>query len=215
MNKPQDFDSVKEYTQTTPLEPGGYICRIVKVQETTAQSSGAPMLKIGLEIAEGDRKGFYTAQFNADTRTDKKWPCIVNQLVYDSNGSNTTNRGFKTFTTCVEKSNSGFNIQWGDKFAECFKNKLIGGVFRREEYIGNDGKSHFSTKCAWFRSVDEIKAGVPIPEDKLLSNSNSVSGYPSPSVAIPYSEPIQNSGVPLPPDLSGFEEIASNVDLPF
>ena len=200
MNKPNDFDDVKEFSAFPSLEPGGYICRIVQVQETASQR-GAPMLKIGLDIAEGPRKGFYADMFKNDTRTDKKWGCVVNQLVYDSNGGNTTNRGFKTFITCAEKSNSGFRTAWGDRFAECFKGRLIGGVFRREQYVGTDGKPHFNTKCAWFRTVDEIRAGVAAPEDKLLDN-------------IP-----QNTTAPAPAapsfDPSEFEEIISDSDLPF
>ena len=204
MNKPQDFDTTQEFSTFTALEPGGYVCRIVQVQETTSQK-GQPMLKIGLEIAEGPRKGFYAEMFKNDSRADKKWPCVVNQLVYDPNGGNTTNRGFKTFVTCVEKSNAGFKPMWGDKFCDCFKNKLIGGVFRREQYKGNDGKLHFSTKCAWFRSVEEIKAGVPVPEDKLLDN-------------VPQSIDV-SVDIPVPPappmDLSGYEEVIPDNALPF
>lgn len=225
MNKPQDYDQVQEYGNIPQLPPGGYICRIMKVEETTAQSSGAPMLKIGLEIAEGEHKGHFMTVFNSDTRSEKKWPCVVNQLVYDNNGGNTTNRGFKTFITAVEKSNSGFAVQWGNGFAACFKNKLVGGLFRREQFIGNDGKAHFSTKCFQFRSADAIHQGVSVPEDKLLdSGSQTYSGYPSAasaSVRIDYSEPV-SAPVTAPVSaaaevgsLSDFEEIITESDLPF
>ena len=177
MNKPQDFDTTQEFSTFTALEPGGYVCRIVQVQETTSQK-GQPMLKIGLEIAEGPRKGFYADMFKNDNRPDKKWPCVVNQLVYDPSGGNTTNRGFKTFVTCVEKSNAGFKPMWGDKFCDCFKNKLIGGVFRREQFRSpKTGKLAWSVKCCAFRSVAAINEGIDPPADKYLEEDG---GYPMP-----------------------------------
>lgn len=199
MNKPQDFDTAKEFASFTPLDPGGYICKIVQVQETTSKN-GNPMLKIGLDIAEGPHKGFYTEMFKNDTRPDKKWGCVVNQLVYDSNGGNTTNRGFKTFITCVEKSNPNFKTAWGDKFCDCFKGKLIGGAFGREQYLGDDGKLHWSTKCRWFRSVDEIRAGIPIPDDKLYEGS------------MPQSAAV---GAPPAFDPNDYEEVVPDSSLPF
>ena len=37
MNKPQDFDTTQEFSTFTALEPGGYVCRIVQVQERLTQ----------------------------------------------------------------------------------------------------------------------------------------------------------------------------------
>ena len=232
MNKPQDFDNVQEYGNSVPLPPGGYVCRILKVEETAAQSSGAPMIKIGLEIAEGDFKEYFHTKFNEDTRQNKKWPCIVNQLVYDTNGGNTTHRGFKTFITAVEKSNPGFKVQWGNNFAACFNNKLIGGVFRREQFRSQtDGELHFTTKCAWLRSVDEIRKGVEPPADKLLADNQqgnyTASGYSAANVSVnaayddPFTTPpdatpaAKQQPANIPPDLSDFEEVISDGDLPF
>ena len=212
MNKPQDYDTVQEYTGQTPLPPGGYVCRIMQVLETTAKSSGAPMLKIRLDIAEGEHKDCFAGLYRADTNPDKKWKCVVNQLVYDPNNANTTNRGFKSFTTSAEKSNQGFVIQWGDRFGECFKNKLVGVVFRREQYVSDyDGSLQFSTKPAFFRSVEEIRKGVPIPADKLLDGTTqpySPQPAPAPQQEAPAS--LQGAG-----DLSDFDEIISDVPLPF
>lgn len=205
MNKPQDFDTTPEYSGSKQLPAGGYVCKIMKVEETTAQRTGAQMLKISLEIAEGEYKNFYADKYRADTRTDKKWGCVANQLVYDSNGGNTTNRGFKSFITCAEKSNNGFKTQWGNNFAACFKDKLIGVIFRREQYIGNDGNKYFSTKPAWFRSADEIRAGVPVPEDKLLPDNTGV-----------YAAQAFAQGGTLPPDMSDFTEVpVPDGELPF
>lgn len=172
MQKPNNYETTQEYGDFEPLKIGGHICRIIKVEETESQSF-KPMIKIYLDIAEGEQAGYYREQYENDTRPEKKWGCIVYQITEDDKGD--MNRGFKTFTTSVEKSNPGFEIAWGDNkeaFENCFKDKLVGGIFRNEQYEKKDGSLGWSVKCYTFRSVDKIKAGVKIPEDKYLDNSN-------------------------------------------
>ena len=216
MNRPADYDKVQEYGTFTPLPAGGYVCRIMSVEETTAKTSGAPMIKISLDIVEGEYKDYYATMYRNDTRNDKKWNAgaVVNQLVYDTNGNNSTNRGFKTFCTSVEESNPGFNIQWGDKFAACFKNKLIGVLFRREEYMGTDGKTHWSTKANSFRSAQTIREGkFDLIPDKPLDGTQKTMLYGQPAGA---GQPAAASAPQTPPDLSDFEEIlVPESDLPF
>lgn len=213
MNKPADFDNVQEFTNVPQLPPGGYICRIIGVQETTAKSSGAAMLKIGVDIAEGEFKGHFQRLFDSDNRSDKKWRAVVNQLVYAPDGSNTTNRGFKTFVTSVQKSNNGFQVQWGNNFAPCFKGRLVGVVFRREGWIDDNGEVRFTTKPAWFHSVDEIRKGVPVPEDKIPDD---VVDYISDNNITVPSAPAKSPANNFPQnfDPSDFEEVGTG-DLPF
>lgn len=175
MQKPKNYDTVTGYGEFEPLELGGHICKIMKVEETKS-STGKDMLKISIDIAEGRQKDYYAKQYKADTRNPKKWGCIVYQLVEDSDGN--TNRGLKTFIESVAKSNAGFNPDeiWNDKFGEYFKGKLIGGVFGREQFKTQDGKLKWSTKCINFRDVETIKKGVPVPEDKYLSGEQKSGG---------------------------------------
>lgn len=168
MLKPNDYENVQAYGEFESLKTGGHVCRIMKVEETKSQSR-KPMVRIYLDIAEGEQAGYFAARYDADTRKEKKWGCIVYQLIYDNEGG--TNRGFKTFTTSVKESNAGFEVAWSDNpvvFEGCFKDKLVGGVFGREQYQGSDGKLRWSVKCRSFRSVDAIRKGVPVPEDKYL-----------------------------------------------
>lgn len=176
MIKPRDFDNVSAYGEFKPLELGGHICRIMRVEETKS-STGKDMIVISLDTAPQDKQpGYYTEQYRADDRPDKKWGCRVFQLVLDKDGN--TNRGFKTFITAVEKSNPGFQVQWGDGFAACFKNRLIGGVFGREQYMNSVGELKWSTKCVQFRSVEAIQQGVEIPKDRYLQGQEQAqSGY--------------------------------------
>lgn len=165
MQKPRNYDRTSAFGEFTPLELGGHVCKIIKVEETTS-STDRPMIKIALDIAEGKQKDYYRTMFDKDDRPDKKWGCVVYQLIEDRDGN--TSKGFKTFIESVKKSNKGFNEDaiWDDNFASYFKGKLIGGVFGREQYKANDGKFKWSTKCVQFRSVDVVREGVEVPEDK-------------------------------------------------
>ncbi|MBQ2211963.1 MAG: hypothetical protein II410_03630 [Ruminococcus sp.] len=218
MQKPQDFDNVQAFGDFVPLPAGGYVCRIMGVEETAARESKAPMIKISLDIAEGQFKDYFANQYRANTRADKKWSysAIINQLVYDTSGNNSTNRGFKTFVTSVCESNPGFNVAWGDGFAACFKNRLVGVLFGREEYIGTDGKTHWSTKALNFRSVKTIRDGnFEIPADKpLVSVDAAADPFAPPQTPQPAAQ--QKSAPAGVPDLQDFEEIlVPESDLPF
>lgn len=221
MNKPNDFDNVQAYGDFKPLPAGGYVCRIMNVEETNAKSSGAPMIRISLDIAEGEYKDYFANMYRNDTRADKKWNAgaIVNQLVYDTNGNNSTNRGFKTFCTAAEESNQGFKIQWGAAFGQCFRNRLVGVIFRREEYMGTDGKTHWSTKANSFRGAQTIREGKfdPIPDKPLESTQNGYaygqSNYTTYGTA-PTQTPSQGAQTPTAANLADFEEIPAS-DLPF
>lgn len=169
MQKPNNYDNVQPYGEFKSLEIGGHICKIMQVKEVKSKS-GKDMIAISLDIAEGEQKDYFKEQWNNNKRKDKKWGCIVYQLVLDSDGN--ASRGLKTFHTSVEESNSGFGVVWGDNYAENFKGKLIGGIFGREQYQKQDGKLAFSVKCQSFRSVKTIRKGVEPPEDKLLDFSN-------------------------------------------
>lgn len=166
--KPQDWEKVQAFTEYEPLELGGHVCRIMKAEETKSKT-GKDMLVISLDIAEGEQKDYYSVQYRNDTRPDKKWGCIVYQLIEDKDGN--TSRGFKTFVEAVDISNPDFDVNkiWNESFCDYFKGKLVGGIFGREQYRSKkDGSLKFSTKCMNFASIEKARAGIPAPEDKLL-----------------------------------------------
>ena len=191
MQKPNDYDTTQAYGEFAPLKSGGYICVIKNVNETKS-STGKDMLIIDLDIAEGPEKGRFLKQYVNDSRDRKKWGCTVYQLIYDNDGN--TNRGLKTFITAVKKSNPGFIEMWGDEFCASFKNKFVGGIFGREQYLNDKGEKKFSTKCQNFRSLESIREGVDPPDDKLLDTPKTKkSEEPFYSV----DEPIDDSGLPF------------------
>lgn len=176
MKKPNNYDTTQAQGQFEPLKLGGHVCKIIKLEETKSKT-GKDMLKIALDIADGEQKDYYKQQFDNDTRADKKWGCVAYVMVEDKDGN--TNKAFKTFTESVEKSNGGFSIKWCEDFGPQLKNKLVGGVFGREEYINNNQESKFATKCRFFTTIDRTRKGIDAPKDKLLNGSTSAPAAPS------------------------------------
>lgn len=127
------------------------------------------MLVILFDFADGDEQaGYFMKQFENDIRPDKKYPNAgTNYMVIDESVEYGV-RNLKTFITCVEKSNPGFAVKWGDNFGQQFKGKLIGGIFRleRDWYDNKEVKRH---KLAWFRSVEGIK-DADIPEERTTKS---------------------------------------------
>ena len=115
MEKPKNYDNVQPFGEYESLEIGGHICKIMKVEETKSRT-GRDMLEIYLDTAEGRQKNYYTKQWNDDKRDNKKWGCIVYQIVTDNNSN--ASRGLKTFNICVEKSNTDFKLVWGNDYAK-------------------------------------------------------------------------------------------------
>lgn len=169
MLKPNNYDNIKTFGEFIQLELGGHILVIKKVVESkTAQ--GKDMVTILFDTHTTDKQpNFYTEQYKRDTRAEKKWSGFKTEWPHVANGD--ANPFFKAFIQSVEKSNNGFQIQWGDAFTNCLVGKLVGGVFGREEYTYN-GEKKLATKCVAFRSVEAIKAGVKVPADKLMDGSN-------------------------------------------
>ena len=167
MKKPSDWENVTAYGSYEALELGGHICKIMQVEETKSKN-GKDMITISLDIAEGKQAGYYAREYKTNDRENKKWGCVVYQLLEDNDGN--TNKGFKTFIDAVKRSNPKFDetILWSDEFCTYLKNKLVGGVFGREQYLNRYGEKKFSTKCMQFRDVEAIRKGVEVPEDKLL-----------------------------------------------
>lgn len=181
MNKPNDFEKVEGFTGFTPLAPGGHICKIVNVEETKSKQGSKDMIVISIDTDKSDSQpNYFQEQYKNNNKIGKKWSnnAVKYQLIFDADGN--TNKGFKTFIETVEKSNNGFKVTWGDGFAACLKNKLVGGIFGREEYMNDStGECKFATKFQSFRTIEDIKSGVDIPKDKVLNpGSNNSSGAP-------------------------------------
>ena len=126
MLKPLDYENVQANSNYTPLEKGGYIYRIMVVEEATTQN-GALMFNVSLDIAEGPETGRFAKEYREDTRNPKKWGCVYRQGITAKDGG--TNPFFKGLITAIEESN-GMTVNWTEDpnaFAAQFKGKLVGG----------------------------------------------------------------------------------------
>lgn len=170
MIKPRGYDEAAVYSGGRSLPKGGYICEIKKIEEGKSQA-GNDVLRVFLDIAEGEYKGFFMEKYmNAPIVKDKekKWGMISTILVLDTTTGD-TNKNLKGFLTSVEESNAGFIVDkcWGDDFCKFFKGKLVGCVFGDEYFRGTDGQLHSSAKPRFYLSIDKIKKGeFKIPQDK-------------------------------------------------
>lgn len=165
MMKPNGYDEAKEERFGTfkRLPAGAYTCRIVKA-EAVVSASKREMLRIALDIADGEYAGFFKEQYKEKQKrdTEAKWPCFYYQMADEQSAGR-----LKGFLAIVAESNPRFTVQWGDGFEESLRGQIIGGVFREEEYIGTDNKVHTSVKCAWVIPTSEVET-TAAPEPKKL-----------------------------------------------
>ena len=169
MNKPNNFDNTQRYTASNPLPAGAYVCKVIDIAEMQSRT-GKPMVKVALEIEEGDFKGYFKQRYDAKDDLNKKWPCVMYQLTEDNEGN--CSRGFKTLIDLLEEDNKGFQIEWGENFCKSIKGKLIGINFRREEWEWSD-RTGWNTKPFSVVSIEDIRAGkVKPPKDKPLANKS-------------------------------------------
>jgi hypothetical protein len=160
MRRYENYDSTEAInTDRESLEPGGYICRILRVQ--SEEKEYGTLLRIAFDIDEGDHKGYYRRMFNhkCESNPAAKWSGMYYQTVKEDDL-----RYFKGFITAIENSNKGYTWDWDEKK---LVGKIFGGVFGQEEFQ-KDGKILLTTRCRFVRSVDQIRKGVTIPSIKRL-----------------------------------------------
>ena len=163
MTKPANWDTTPAITgEYIPLPPGGYECRIVKVQKGESKSKAA-MLTISFDIESGKYAGYYRKQYEGrkSGNADAKWGGMYYQLTAGDHQGR-----FKGMLQNIEKSNPGYVWNWDE---QSLVGKLFGGKFREEEYIYN-GQIRTSTKCIALLPIEGIEA-IPVPEKKCIETA--------------------------------------------
>jgi hypothetical protein len=169
MQKPNNYENTQASGDFTPISTGGHHLIIKKVEESVTKS-GKPMIIVAFDTAPGDKQPcYFSQQFAEDIRPDKKWPRGGRQYITTEDTDGNCSKSFKTFITCVEKSNNGFVTTWGDAFAAQFKGKRIGGVFGIVESEYN-GKTFKRSELRWFCADNKVESAT-VPNPKLLDNS--------------------------------------------
>lgn len=192
MKKLSNWEKIEAATERVQLPKGGYIVRIMdaKVNTYTGSSGEFEKLEISIDILEGEHKDFYASDYRSQQMEDKRWKGVLRQYIPADDGSEKdewTKRNFKALIIAIEDSNPGYHWDWNEKG---LKGKIAGALFRSEEWE-YQGKTGFATHCFKFVPSELIKSGkYKVPADKLLENRTES-------------------------QLSDFEEIPSDGDLPF
>ena len=170
-----DYAKTQAYTDFPTLPKGGYVLKVMGVSQK--QNSNGLYLQIGMDIAEGEYKDFFTKQYVNDSRSEKKWGCNFLLSLPKDDGSEQdgwTKRSFKTFTTALEESNNGYHFDWDETK---FKGLTIGGLFNVREYTKADDSIGKATNLAKVCAAEKIRKGdYKLPEDKLIARSADNSG---------------------------------------
>lgn len=168
IRKPEGYDQAQAYTgESMQLPAGCYVC-IVKQAQQTESRNGRPQLAVLYDIAEGDQKGFYQAQFNNAKKmsSDAKWKGVYKQVM-DGNSV----PFLKGLITSIEKSNNyqfPWNLEGNEK---SLVGKKFGAVMGRREFLTQDNEKRFVTEIFQVRSLEGLK-DAKTPEDKLLSDDD-------------------------------------------
>ena len=134
--------------------------------------SGFNQLVIAFDIAEGQYKDFYKAQYDANSSEDKKWPndAVFRLTIPYPNCPDYVVTNYDTFFADLEDSNNGF-VFGGDE--KTLKGKLIGAKMHIEQSEYN-GRVYDHTRMKWTCIADDVRNGKAgrLPNDKLIAGSS-------------------------------------------
>lgn len=177
-----NYDQVKEAGGAIEnLPAGGYVCTIMKCTEDRNRNSNGTHLTIQFDIAEGEHKDWFAADWKNQSREDKFWHGVINQNIPDETSPKYEMQCgfFKRFTNAVEASNPGYHWDWNEVG---LKGKKIGVVFGEVEKESQRGTRYMITRADSICSVDEVRNGkCKIPAPKMLQNTTPT--YEAPNYA--------------------------------
>ena len=191
-----DYDNVR--LDVEKLTPGGHKCVIKQVVEAKA-STGKDMMVISFDTTEEDAQPkFYTNDYLAQEGMSKKWHGTHNIV----QGNEYFMKNLKKFCGALEASNEGFVAiaEDGTVNLEGMKGKLVGIVFREEEYLANTGRKGTNAKPFYFCTYEDAP-GREIPAKKELKEQPQAFASPNPDaakegfMAIPDS--VEDEGLPF------------------
>lgn len=149
-----------------PLPKGGYELTITGVKNT--ETSIGKAVVIEYDIAEGKYKGFYQADYDAQTFEDRWWKgrYYLNLPTGEDPKKDTWSMNKLTaFVSALTQSNDKYVY---DRDEQHFVGLTVGGLFNLREYA-KDGRTIRITQLAKVVPVDVVRSGnFILPADKLL-----------------------------------------------
>lgn len=187
MKRIENWENIKENGGFEKLSPGGYIVKLLNIQDVPEKE----YLKISFDIDEGEKKGFFAEQYKNSTQTDKKWP---NAGSFIRSYKTTAASMFRGFTNAVENSNKGYTFDFNE---ESLKGKKVGIVVAEEEFVNQKGQVRVRTYVSAVRSVDAIKKGeFTVPELKKL-NITKTTNQPTNDFVNPFANDTKTVSEPV------------------
>lgn len=181
MKKPNGYDEAREAGEYTPVELGGHYAVVKQVTETQSRS-GKDMIVVLFDFDKNDvQPDYFLKAFEDDTREEKKWPFNGSKyiMVLDYKDETKTSRNFKTFCSCIEKSNN-MDIAWGgSNWSKQFNGKKIGVVFGEEEQEYN-GELHMRRLPRYFCRTEKV-ADASIPDAIYINDKKQPEAQTAPA----------------------------------
>ena len=150
-----NFDTVETPREYKRLVPGGYICRITRVEDHPDKE----YLKIEYDIADGMYKNYWS-----DTAERNGW--WGGDFVKSYREGSKAIGFFKQFIKAVEDSNSGYTFRWDE---QTLVGKLVGLVLGEEEYNKRTGGVGIRLSVRKTVSVATIREGGYSVPQKLAA----------------------------------------------
>lgn len=180
MALPKYDKSKRKSNNYIQLPKGAYVI-VIKGAKMDKWPSGDERIAIAFDIAEGEYKGLYQSQFDADTRSGKQWPydAVFNLNVPTDKSEPWVWDTYNSFFADLEDSNNGFVFS-GD--LKTLKGKVIGGKFHNRQ-TEKDGNIYDHIVMKWTCIADDVRnnrAGK-LPNDKLIGAGTKASGTSSSS----------------------------------
>jgi hypothetical protein len=153
-----NMENVQEAGTQNSLKAGGYVCKIVNVEDVVDKQ----YLMIEFDIAEGPNKDY----FKKFEERNNYWSW--NAVTYRSYKEKALPM-LKRFCSAVTKSNPGFIFDAGAQNSDekTLKGKLIGLVLFEEEYVKNNGDIGTRLKVDYETDVEKIRKGDFKVKDKV------------------------------------------------
>ena len=166
--KQVNLENVQEFSDSTRLPAGVYICVIRNVEDIPDKE----YLKVTYDIADGEYKGYYD-----DLRASHPdWAWVG---AYVKSYKEKALPMFKRFCSAVSRSNAGFVFDGGAINADerTLIGKRLGIILQEEEYYGNDGELRTRLSVSREFPVDEVGKQKAPTLKKLQPEKSDANGF--------------------------------------